>query len=150
MALMAVAGRDVVFTPTMGAFLEPETIIALPGLWPVLSGFFRGGQQALAATAIVLDHLAPGVGFTPENIGKTTGRAEHLYRLTVRIRPALTDFGVVQIHTVTRVINHQAIAFAFAQAQAPANDLLIQADRLGGPQNRNKVHVGCIKTGGED
>ena len=55
----------------------------------------------------------------------------------------------MQIHVVSRVIYYQAILLAFVQTQTTAHNLLIQAHGLGRTENRDKVHMGRVKTRGE-
>ena len=48
---------------------------------------------------------------------------------------------------VARVVQDQAVGFSWREAQAAANNLLIQADGFGRAQNSYQIHMRCIKAG---
>ena len=146
MTVPAISGRNVILATTVGALLEAKTVVALQGTRALP---LHGLQQPLATAPVVLKHPAVAVGFTPENIGKPTARAEHLHRFTVWIWFRLPNLRVMQVHMVAGVINHQAVFFAVIQAKTSAHHLLIQAHRLGGPKYGDQVHMGRIEARGE-
>ncbi|MNJ47944.1 hypothetical protein D3C77_431220 [compost metagenome] len=106
-------------------------------------------KQPLTAAAVVLDHLALLVGFSPEGVGKAAGGAGHLHRLCAGVGSGLPHLGGEQVEVVARVVEHQTIGFARREAQAPAHDLLIEGHRFSGAQHHDEIDVRGVETGGE-
>ena len=75
----------------------------------------------------------------------TAVRAGHLHRFAIAIRLGFAYFRGVEIPRVARIVENQALLFTRREAQPAPHDLLIQADRLGGPQNRDQIDVGGIE-----
>ena len=106
-------------------------------------------KPALTAAAKVFDQRTVGGGFPPEGVGKPAGRAKDLYGHVVAFPFWRADFRCIEIVRVTGIIQNQAVGFPRGQAQAAANNLLIQTDRFGRAQNGDQVDVRGVKAGGQ-
>ncbi|CAH0277144.1 hypothetical protein SRABI106_03190 [Rahnella aquatilis] len=97
----------------------------------------------------MLDDCAVFGGFSPENIGETAGRAEHLHRFVIARRFMAADFRRKQVMRVSGVIEDQAIRFVRCEPQPASDNLLIQTDGFGRAQDGDKIHMRCVKAGGQ-
>ena len=96
----------------------------------------------------MFDQRAVGGSFAPESVGKPAGRTKHLYRHVVALAFWRAHFRGVEIVRITGIIEDQTVGFARCQAQATADNLLVQADGFGRAKNRNQVNVRGVKPGG--
>src|SRR5690554_4792782 len=148
---MTHAGGNIILGIAVGALFETKAVIALFGAPVPLSQLiaYSKFQNALTPATVVFNHLPFVIGFAPKDIGKPTGWTKYLHRLAIRVWLLLTHFRVIQVHVISRVINHYTILLTYIKAKATPHILLIQAHRLGWAKNGNKIQMGRIKARGE-
>src|SRR5690554_7069110 len=126
---MTLAGGNIILGIAVWALFETKAVIALFGAPVPLSQLiaYSKFQNALTTATVVFNHLPFIIGFAPKDIGKPTDWTKYLHRLAIRVWLLLTHLWVMQIHVISRVINHQTILLTCIQAKATPHNLLIQA-----------------------